>query len=109
MMISPTRERQVLVHGGTVVDATGARRADVLVKGEVIASVDEPRGPGEVPAGAIVLDATGCAVSPGLVDLHAHLREPGAEEAGDDRNRFPGRRSGRLHGRRGDAEHRAGR
>jgi dihydroorotase len=29
----------------------------------------------------MVLDAGGCVVAPGLVDLHAHLREPGAEEA----------------------------
>ena len=34
-----------------------------------------------VPAGTVVLDASGCIVSPGLVDLHAHLREPGREEA----------------------------
>jgi dihydroorotase len=27
------------------------------------------------------LDAAGCVVSPGLVDLHVHLREPGDEEA----------------------------
>ncbi len=73
------RERQVLLRGGTVVDATGTRRADVLVKGEVVADV----GPklGSSPAGAIVLDAGGCVVAPGLVDLHTHLREPGAEES----------------------------
>ena len=34
-----------------------------------------------VPAGTVVLDASGCIVAPGLVDLHAHLREPGREEA----------------------------
>jgi len=28
-----------------------------------------------------VLDAGGCVVAPGLVDLHAHLRQPGREEA----------------------------
>ncbi|MDQ2827094.1 MAG: dihydroorotase, partial [Actinomycetota bacterium] len=28
-----------------------------------------------------VLDAGGCIVAPGLVDLHAHLRQPGREEA----------------------------
>ena len=28
-----------------------------------------------------MLDATGCVVAPGFVDLHAHLREPGREEA----------------------------
>ena len=31
--------------------------------------------------GARVLDAGGCVVTPGLVDLHTHLREPGREEA----------------------------
>ena len=73
------RERQLLLRGGTVVDSTGARRADVLVKGEVVAEVGPRLGKG--PAGAVVLDAGGCFVGPGLVDLHAHLREPGAEEA----------------------------
>ena len=29
----------------------------------------------------MVLDASGCVVAPGLVDLHAHLRQPGREEA----------------------------
>src|SRR4029078_1130278 len=28
-----------------------------------------------------VLDAGGCVVAPGLVDLHTHLREPGREES----------------------------
>ena len=75
------RERQVLVRGGTVVDKTGSRRADVLIKGDVIAEVAAGRGAAGAAAGAVVLDASGCTVAPGLVDLHAHLREPGAEEA----------------------------
>ena len=67
-----------MVRGGTVVDADGARRADVAVSGESIVEV----GPDlAVPAGATVLDAGGCLVGPGLVDLHTHLREPGREEA----------------------------
>ena len=33
-------------------------------------------------AGArVTLDASGCVVAPGLVDLHTHLRQPGREEA----------------------------
>jgi dihydroorotase len=73
------RERQVLLKGGTVVDQQGQRRADVLVKGQVIADVGADLGGG--PAGAAVLDCQGCVVASGLVDLHTHLREPGSEEA----------------------------
>ncbi len=68
----------VVIRGGTVVDASGERLADVSIKG---GQVDEV-GPGvAVPRGATVLDAGGCLVCPGLVDLHTHLRQPGAEEA----------------------------
>lgn len=68
----------VVVRGGTVVDATGERRADVAVGGGVVLAVGEGL---DVPPGATVLEAGGCVVSPGLVDLHTHLREPGHEEA----------------------------
>jgi dihydroorotase len=61
------------------VDGTGSREADVLVRDGVIASVG-PRMAGG-PAGTVVLDAAGCIVGPGLVDLHTHLRQPGREEA----------------------------
>lgn len=65
------------VRGGIVIDATGRRRADVLVRGAdamVLAVGDRLEGDRN-------LDASGCFVAPGLVDLHAHLREPGREEA----------------------------
>jgi dihydroorotase len=58
-----------------VVDAAGSRDADVLVRDGVIAEV------GSGLSADHVLDAGGCVVAPGLVDLHAHLREPGREEA----------------------------
>ena len=35
----------------------------------------------EAPAEAEVVEADGCIVLPGLVDLHTHLREPGGEES----------------------------
>jgi dihydroorotase len=69
---------ELVVRGGTVVDATGRRSADVLVVDGVVAAVGEGL---DVPAEARVLDAGGCVVAPGLVDLHVHLRQPGREEA----------------------------
>ncbi len=59
-------------------DETGSRRADVAVgDGRIVAVADD------IPptAGQRVLDAGGCVVAPGLVDLHTHLRQPGNEEA----------------------------
>jgi dihydroorotase len=66
---------ELVVRGGEVIDATGRRRADVLVREGIIVAV----GPG-LSAGT-VLDAGGAVVAPGLVDLHTHLRQPGREEA----------------------------
>lgn len=71
-------DRRVLVRGGTVVDQHGERRADVLVEGATIVALGEALA---VPQGATVLDAGGCLVAPGLVDLHTHLRQPGGEVA----------------------------
>jgi dihydroorotase len=68
----------LLIQGGTVIDANGSRRADVVVIDGVIAEVGENLSP---PSGATVLEADGCMVSPGFVDLHTHLREPGGEDA----------------------------
>ncbi|MEI6256588.1 MAG: dihydroorotase [Planctomycetota bacterium] len=67
----------LLIHGGRVVDpAQGIDRIDdVLVRdGKVVAI-----GPGSEAADE-TLDAAGLIVSPGLIDMHVHLREPGREE-----------------------------
>ena len=77
-MTDPTDTPELVLRGGTVVDATGSRRVDVRVSGGAVVEIGEGL---DVPAGATVLDAGGCVVSPGLVDLHTHLREPGREEA----------------------------
>jgi dihydroorotase len=58
-----------------VVDRAGERAADVLVRGGRVVEVGAGLSADET------LDAGGCLVAPGLVDLHVHLREPGMEEA----------------------------
>ena len=65
----------VVLRGGRVIDQAGERVADVHVRDGVIVGV----GPNLDAATRI--DAGGCIISAGLVDLHAHLREPGNEEA----------------------------
>jgi dihydroorotase len=77
--LSPRNPPAIVIRGGTVMDRTGSRQADVLIQGGAVATVGSKVS--SVPAGTIVLDASGCVVAPGLVDLHAHLREPGREEA----------------------------
>ena len=75
------RERPIVLRGGTVIDSTGERRADVVVEGGIVVAVTSDGESAAVARGTRVLDATGCLVVPGLVDLHTHAREPGAEEA----------------------------
>ena len=60
----------VIIRGGMVVDGTGAPgyRADVAVQGDTIAEIGEL---GHLHA-ACELDASGCMVTPGLIDAHAH-------------------------------------
>ena len=71
----------LVVAGGTVVDATGERVADVIIDASGhVAAVGE--GLAEASGFARrTLDARGCVVAPGLVDLHTHLRQPGGEQA----------------------------
>lgn len=66
---------RIVLRGGRIVDSRGETVADVAIENGVV--VDVGRG---VP-GSDVVDVGGCVVAPGFVDLHAHLREPGREEA----------------------------
>ena len=68
----PDTGDQLVVRGGTVVTAGGRGRADVVVREGRIAAVTEPGGPGTA-AGVRELDATGCFVLPGGIDVHVHL------------------------------------
>lgn len=69
---------RLVIRNGRVLDQLGERRADVAVVDGRISEVGVVADP---MAGDTVLDAAGCVVAPGFVDLHVHLREPGHEEA----------------------------
>lgn len=63
----------IVIAGGSVLTPAGMTRSDVLVVEGVVASVQS----GVDTQGVPVLDASGCLVGPGFVDLHTHLRDPG--------------------------------
>ena len=63
----------LLVLGGTVVNATGSSRADVAVEGGRIAAVEAGLG-GLAASAREVVDATGLLVLPGVIDVHTHTR-----------------------------------
>ena len=65
------------IRGGEVVEPTGRRRTELLISEGRIVDVGDNAGEGA----DVVLDASGCFVTSGLVDLHTHMREPGREEA----------------------------
>lgn len=68
---------RILIRGGRLLDPGQERDGDFdcLIEAGRIAAVGRA-----LPAeGAEIVDAAGCWVVPGLVDLHAHLRAPGQE------------------------------
>jgi dihydroorotase len=67
--------KAIVVKGGTVINRSSQEVADVKIENDCVVEV------GKNLKGDIHLDASGCIVSSGFVDLHAHLREPGKEEA----------------------------
>ena len=66
-----------LIRNGRVIDPASGKDGiyDILVEDGMIACVDAsiPKGDNDI------IDAAGCFVMPGLVDLHVHFREPGFE------------------------------
>jgi dihydropyrimidinase len=63
------RSGDLLVEGGTVVSGSGSFRADVLVLDGRIAEIGDVGARAGIPR----LDAGGCLVLPGGVDVHAHV------------------------------------
>ena len=68
----------LVIRGGRVLDPGSAidAVADLLIdRGTIVGTV--PRE--EAPAARATIDAAGLWVTPGLIDMHVHLREPGGE------------------------------
>lgn len=68
---------RILIKNGHLVDPANGRDevCDILICGNEIKKI----GPGLSEEDAVLIDAEGKIVMPGLIDLHVHLREPGFE------------------------------
>ena len=69
----------LIIQNGLVIDpASGLEdHRDVIVSDDGTIAAITQCGEQQIPDGASVIDATGCIVSPGLVDTHSHFRDPG--------------------------------
>lgn len=68
----------ILLRGGRIVDPSQEMDAvgDLLLVDGAVSAVGGDIDP---PDGARVIDAAGKVITPGLIDVHVHLREPGQE------------------------------
>lgn len=86
---------RILIKNGTVVCPYENihQQLDILIENGMIIEI--------APAIALeaerVIDATGCYVFPGLIDMHVHLREPGLEYKEDITTGRHGSRGGRFY------------
>lgn len=69
---------KILIKNGTVINPKTdfEQKADVLIEDGMIASIEDHIEEND----ANVIDATGSIITPGLVDIHVHFRDPGFTE-----------------------------
>ena len=68
---------RILIHGGHVLDPESGtdQKADLLLEEGHVVAMEKKLQVSDVEE----FDASGCWVTPGFIDLHTHLREPGQE------------------------------
>jgi dihydroorotase len=67
----------LLIKNGTILDPASntEKKADLLLRDGKVAALGDNLGRADK-----TIDAAGCYVTPGLIDVHVHFREPGDEE-----------------------------
>lgn len=96
----------ILIQNGQVINpATGMNEvADVLVENGVVSKIEK----GIKEKADRKINAKGCFVMPGFIDMHVHLRDPGFEEKETNRNRLPRSSTRWIYNDSCNAEHQTG-
>lgn len=73
---------KIVIRNALLINEESRRLADVTIEGDTISGI---HAPGEAGAGheAVIIDATGLWLLPGVIDDHVHFREPGLTHKGD--------------------------
>ena len=64
----------ILIKNGKIIENNSLVKKDILIEKNTILKIDN-----NIEENCEVIDALGCLVMPGAVDVHVHLREPGFE------------------------------
>ncbi len=82
--MNENEKKNILIKSGRIIDPGKGKEfvSDIYIKDGVVAGIKENIKAGEKPEGddTVKIDAKGFIVSPGLVDMHVHLRDPGFED-----------------------------
>lgn len=72
--------KNILIKGGRVIDPEKKKEfiADIFIKDGIVEKIG--KSVTAAAGGAEVIDASGLVISPGFVDMHVHLRDPGFED-----------------------------
>ncbi len=78
--MNENEKKNILVKSGRIIDPENGKEfvSDIYIKEGIVAGIKE-----NIKTGGddiVKIDAKGCIVSPGFVDMHVHLRDPGFED-----------------------------
>ena len=63
-----------LIKNGLIIEDNQLIKKDILIEDDLIVKIDDC-----IEKDCLTINADGCLVMPGAVDVHVHLREPGFE------------------------------
>ena len=78
--MNKNERKNVLVKSGRIIDPEKGKEfiSDIYIKNGIVARIKENIK--AVGNDTVKIDAKGCIVCPGFVDMHVHLRDPGFED-----------------------------